>query len=639
MRWYWLAAFLGLVMLGACGSSVPGNAVLSGKGESCTKTADCESGLKCVDLVCVAKQSVDVVEDTLPDVARADALNDVSGSMDIWKTDVDTGSTDGVICQPSCPGRECGPDGCGGTCGDCGEAEFCNAGICQLGCVSDDGCTEPGVSVCVDEKSHQTCVQVVSGCYQWGETKSCEEGFVCANGGCVSALECGDKKPVVDGVVKNSISDMDFTGEPVAIQLFHKLDIDEWEDGCISKYVLEFSKMGQGCNFHLEWATSADAVLSVTSATLVADSFCPGWPDADEGEYLLDSSSLLMCTTAEVADYMTESACIPNVSMGFGGVLNLVRKTDGKNLVIDLSNMTIQGDMTSLGDTELACPVACAQSECGEDGCGNSCGVCSEPQQVCIDGSCVCVSDCAAKECGPDGCGGTCGDCGCGESCDGGACIFHNCDGKECGEDGCGGVCGECGCGSICTDSLCVDYKCKGKECGDDGCGGVCGNCGLEGTCVAGYKCMYMPVWTDLTTNLMWQNPPGEEVTSWAAAKAYCSGLSLAAHTDWRLPSIDELRTLIRGCPFTEHGGDCNISEDDCLSFSCRDDSCDGCDTLPSPAGLGFWPSEILGDCYWHWSSSALLDPGYGNDCWFIYFPNGGVYSYNYLDAEVRCVR
>lgn len=31
-----------------------------------------------------------------------------------------------TVCTPSCSNRECGPDGCGGSCGDCDDGQFCN---------------------------------------------------------------------------------------------------------------------------------------------------------------------------------------------------------------------------------------------------------------------------------------------------------------------------------------------------------------------------------------------------------------------------------------------------------------------------------------------------------------------------------
>ena len=541
-------------------------------------------------------------------------------------------------CQPSCAGKQCGNDGCYGSCGECpGDKPYCNGWGCFAECASDEGCTEPGVSICLDETTHHACEQVMSGCYQWGQAKSCEDGFVCQQGGCVSPAQCGEAKPVVEGIVKNSIADMDFTGEEVNIQLFHKLDIDEWEDGCISRYVMDFSKMGLGCKFHLEMNTSPDAVFSVTSAILEADSFCPGWSDADEGKYVLESSSLTMCSTVKVADHMSESSCIPNVVVGFGGVLNLVRQADGKKLEVDLSTMTVQGDITSLGDTELVCPEPCAKKECGGDGCDGSCGDCAGSQELCLEGICVCSPDCNGKECEGDGCGGTCGTCDCGESCDDGMCVFHNCDALDCGDDGCGGICGECACGASCLESICVYYKCKGKECGDDGCGGVCGNCGDEGYCTEFHTCMYTPIWTDPASNLMWQNPPSEEATSWSNAKSICGDLVLGGHDDWRLPTVEELRTLIRGCEDAQLEGNCNLAEDECLSFTCRDESCNGCAHKQGPSGGCYWPDEMLGLCYWYWSSSGVVDPGY--DSWFVYFSNGFVGSYAYLDGQVRCVR
>ena len=66
-----------------------------------------------------------------------------------------------------------------------------------------------------------------------------------------------------------------------------------------------------------------------------------------------------------------------------------------------------------------ACLPDCGGRECGEDGCGGSCGACS-PEGVCRGGFC-CMPDCAGKECGSDGCGGSCGACD-GEECHDGRC-------------------------------------------------------------------------------------------------------------------------------------------------------------------------------------------------------------------------
>ena len=49
---------------------------------------------------------------------------------------------------------------------------------------------------------------------------------------------------------------------------------------------------------------------------------------------------------------------------------------------------------------------------------------------------------------------------------------------------------------------------------------------------------------TDIETKLMWQQGTAGYM-SWDDAKSYCQGLSLAGYTDWRLPKLDELKTLV----------------------------------------------------------------------------------------------
>ena len=63
------------------------------------------------------------------------------------------------------------------------------------------------------------------------------------------------------------------------------------------------------------------------------------------------------------------------------------------------------------------CVPQCSDKVCGPDGCGGSCGDCVGPQDECIGGQCICQPNCELKECGDDGCGGKCGSCGSG-TCD-----------------------------------------------------------------------------------------------------------------------------------------------------------------------------------------------------------------------------
>jgi hypothetical protein len=212
----------------------------------------------------------------------------------------------------------------------------------------------------------------------------------------------------------------------------------------------------------------------------------------------------------------------------------------------------------------------------------------------------------------------------------------------------------DCESGYKCLNQVCqqagadcpADEDCSGRECGPDPvCGESCGSCDSDETCQNG-QCVAQGseptggTWTDPTSGLTWQVNPPTDVYDWEESKSYCDSLSLGGHSDWHLPTIGELRTLIRGCPATEDGGSCNIEEGDCLAWSCRDDSCSGCsyDGGPGKGGM-YWPDEIEGECCWYWSSSPFED--YDGLAWGVYFGNGGVDYFNVVSPgiHVRCVR
>ncbi len=118
----------------------------------------------------------------------------------------------------------------------------------------------------------------------------------------------------------------------------------------------------------------------------------------------------------------------------------------------------------------------------------------------------------------------------------------------------------------------------------------------------------------------------------WSDAKAYCKNLVEDGSSDWRLPTISELRTLIKNCPATETGGECGVT-DDCLSWeACRNNACRGCKYFEEGR------YSKLGDTGDFWSSSEQSDStGYA---WSVNFNSGGVSYYDEDDdGDVRCVR
>ena len=122
------------------------------------------------------------------------------------------------------------------------------------------------------------------------------------------------------------------------------------------------------------------------------------------------------------------------------------------------------------------------------------------------------------------------------------------------------------------------------------------------------------------------------DTMTWNKAKEYCENLNEDGYSEWRLPTISELRTLIKNCPATETGGACGVT-DNCLSSDkCRNDACNGCKYFKDGR------YSKLGDTGWFWSSSELSD--YAYHAWDVGFDGGSVDANNeYNSFHVRCVR
>lgn len=162
----------------------------------------------------------------------------------------------------------------------------------------------------------------------------------------------------------------------------------------------------------------------------------------------------------------------------------------------------------------IGCVPSCEERACGSDGCGGSCGACTEvPAAACIDGTKL-RTYAAGGTCIDGACRYESTDTTCANGCAAGACLDCTpaCGDHECGNDGCGGSCGACttppgqrcidattlgtfgggGCNDGtcvygvldettcpfgCRNDACCTPDCTGRKCGDDGCGGSCGTC------------------------------------------------------------------------------------------------------------------------------------------------------------------
>ena len=415
-------------------------------------------------------------------------------------------------CQPACDGIECGSDGCGSECGSCDGGKLCVDGACSCVPEFSDGCC--GNNVCwFDSCGVQggTVAECQHGCID-GECDNCTpdcNGKVCGADGCGG--ECG---------VCVGPQDLCVGGACICQPLC--TDLVCGEDGCGGSCgdcvgpqelcvggdcVCQPDCVGKQCG---DDGCGGDCGICTGPLDLCVAGSCECQPACAGkacgpdgcGGVCGECDDLLACTDDSCVGgacastilglyCVLEGSCVPT------GELNQTNLCEECAPGISQDAWTPLADGAGCGDG-MACyqgaccnyAANCTGKDCGSDGCGGGCGSCTGPQDVCLSGLCTCIAECTGKECGADGCGDDCGVCPgpqdlCNES---GLCeCIPACEGKVCGADGCGGSCGECACGEECSTGACVFTACDGLNCGTDGCGGSCGTCtGPQDICIDG---------------------------------------------------------------------------------------------------------------------------------------------------------
>lgn len=146
----------------------------------------------------------------------------------------------------------------------------------------------------------------------------------------------------------------------------------------------------------------------------------------------------------------------------------------------------------------------------------------------------------------------------------------------------------------------------------------------------------------DPVNGLLWQRSKADPMTHIDAGR-YCERSRVGSRDDWRLPTVGELRTIVKGCATTAQGGTCQI-DDACLSRQCRDEECVGCGAVAGPGedGLywekGTWEYEYGSTQGYYWSSSAVKDSPV-DEVWAVSFVSGGIVAKERESGgEIRCV-
>ena len=180
------------------------------------------------------------------------------------------------------------------------------------------------------------------------------------------------------------------------------------------------------------------------------------------------------------------------------------------------------------------CGTVCSNTQADPSNCGRCQATCASPVTTCLAGQCACPqagdidcgTACVDAQSDPNNCG-ACGTvCGSGASCQAGTCACGFGGASPCNANF-GGACS----GSQCLTPW-ADWPMPNPA-----------STGLPNP--ASYDTSTPGIVKDNVTGLTWQQPVNAATMDWSQASAYCSSLSLAGLTGWRLPSEIELFSLV----------------------------------------------------------------------------------------------
>ena len=423
---------------------------MDGKGEIGVvdvKLPDAAPDVKVVEVI-------DVVDATVP-VEVKDLLQEVTDATPDVLEDIDTAD----VCQPECTNKECGNDGCGGSCGECGAETVCDAGQCELGILAcgDVACPPlTGYEVACNPEEHcEYANEVSSGWKKWDTWIWIPKG--------VFPMGSPEDEPGhqdAEWPLHNVIFEQGFfiSKYEVVVEQYEACMVSN-PAKCTSPSTADWDGEGWGTN-RSENGRSSHPQNGLTWQQ--AKDFCawvaPGgrlpseaeWEYAAKGpahrEYPWGSDPAPTCDNDTAV--FNESGDADGYGCHQGGTFKVGTKTsgaswsgtldmsgnlwewcedtwhadyqgapeDGTPWVDDGIHRVIRGGSFDEVATHLR--TAWRPYHTPTHHFANNGGRCMRPLQAE-----VCMPDCNGKDCGVDGCGGDCGDCGQEEACAVGKCI------------------------------------------------------------------------------------------------------------------------------------------------------------------------------------------------------------------------
>ncbi len=145
--------------------------------------------------------------------------------------------------------------------------------------------------------------------------------------------------------------------------------------------------------------------------------------------------------------------------------------------------------------------------------------------------------------------------------------------------------------------------------------------------------------WYDPTTGLCWEEPMVFEYPHGLVSFRRCTAMG----GSWRLPTISEMRTLIRpgnaagDCANNVPEGSCLAHDPDCLDYTSCKVGCGECEQSGGPNDGCYWPEELSGPCIYHWSGSPTTTEG---AAWLVDYSTGELIAFQKSsNYDARCVK
>jgi len=402
---------------GSCGACDPGTECTEGncKGPELGKMGDpCETNLDCISYMCV--------ESSVGPICSKACGGDASCPIAFKCEEVMIGQATILACVPTgecipdCIGKDCGDDGCDGSCGNCPDGYSCSAGACKTAAgASCESASECAGNLCVNFQSGTLCstpCSTAEGCPEGWECSpwiSADAQHICAPPSTMTAHEtCKELAECVSGCP---------SGSPQCKTSCFFFGNDEAKETYAPLWWCAETNCFENCE------GASEDCLGDCIAKECFQEFAACWP----GE--TSCKEAIQCVIDCEGKSSCAQECYDEALPAAKITLKALQECVGALCPVDSGGDCFLAAVSQACKDQYdactqGCEPMCGDAVCGDDGCGGLCGECEDDFQ-CKQGQCtqVCATECDGKDCGDDGCGGQCGACAEGLYCAGAQCV------------------------------------------------------------------------------------------------------------------------------------------------------------------------------------------------------------------------